>query len=226
VRTAWVVWSADGSRLYYGSERAGPWEVFTRAADASDDERQITNSGLAIVPEAMSPDGRELLVQTHRKETGGDLDLVSLDGRMQPALRSESQEFGDDFSPNGEWLVYHSDDSGRSEVYVRPRSGTGRFQISTEGGVDARWVDSGEILYSNGPKFMSARVQTSPSFSVSTPVLLFEHNFAEFDVARDGRILLVETLESAKSAGQLNVVVNWFEEIRKTPADSSRGQAR
>jgi Tol biopolymer transport system component len=215
VRTSWTVWSADGSRLYYGSERAGPWEIFTRAADGSDAERQITDSGLAIIPEDISPDGRELLVQVFRKETGGDIDLVSLDGRVQSLLQSESNEYADAFSPDGQWIVYHSDESGRSEVYVRRRNGPGRFQISTEGGVDARWVDPGEIVYSNGSKLMSARVQTSPSFSVATPALLFERNFADFDVSRDGRILLVETLESSASAGRMNVVVNWFEEIRK-----------
>jgi hypothetical protein len=62
---------------------------------------------------------------------------------------------------------------------------------------------------------MSVRVRTSPSFSASTPVLLFERNFADFDVARDGRILLVETLDSAATAGRMNVVVNWLEAIRK-----------
>ena len=214
VRTSWNVWSADGSRLYYGSERAGPWEIFTRAADSSDAERQITKTDGSIIPEAMSPDGREILAQTVRKETGGDVDLVTLDGRVEPIIRSENHEYADAFSPDGKWIVYHSDESGRPEVYVRPRVGTGRFQISTEGGIEACWVVPSEIVYSTGSKLMSVRVQTSPSFSVSTPVLLFERNFASFDVARDGRILLVETLESAV-AGRLNVVVNWFEEIRK-----------
>lgn len=170
---------------------------------------------LPTVPIAMSPDGRELLARTDRKETSGDVDLVSLDGRVEPLVRSESDELPESFSPNGEWIAYHSDESGRSEVYVRRRSGTGRFQISTEGGVHARWVDPGEILYANGSKLMSVRVQTSPSFSVSTPVLLFERNFADFDVARDGQILLVETPESSALAGQMNVVVNWFGEIRR-----------
>jgi serine/threonine-protein kinase len=215
VRTAWAVWSADGARVFYGSEQVGPWEVYTRAADASDPERQLTKSGLSLVPEAVSPDGREILVQSYRKETGGDIDVVSLDGRVESLLQSESHENPDAYSPDGQWIVYHSDDSGRSEVYVRPRDGTGRFQISTEGGVEACWVEPGEIVYSNGRKLMSVRVRTSPSFSASTPVLLFERNFADFDVARDGRILLVETLDSAATAGRMNVVVNWLEEIRK-----------
>jgi len=216
VRTSWNVWAPDGLRLYYGSERAGPWELFTRAADASDPERQITrNTDGSIIPETVSPDGREILAQSVRKETGNDIDIVTLDGRVQPFIRSENHEHPDAFSPDGKWIVYHSDESGRPEVYVRPRSGAGRIQISTEGGIEARWVVSNEIIYSTGSKLFSVSVQTSPSLSVSKPVLLFERDFAAFDVASDGRILLVETLESSASAGRLNVVVNWFEEIGK-----------
>jgi eukaryotic-like serine/threonine-protein kinase len=213
VRTIWPTWSPDGSRLYYGSERAGPWAIYTRAADGSDEEQRVTNSSDSLIPVAISPDGGEIMARSVRKETGGDIDLVSLDGSVQPFVRSENHDHPSAFSPDGRWIVYSSDESGRPEVYVRPRSGTGRFQISNAGGSQACWVVQDEIIYSSGSKLMSVRVQTSPSFTASAPELLFERNFATFDVARDGRILLVEAPDTPASSGQLNVVVNWFAEI-------------
>ena len=213
VRTSWNVWAADGSRLYYGSERVGPWEIFTRSVDGSDTERQLTRSGGPLSPEVMSPDGAELLAQRVRKETGNDVDVVTLDGRVQPLIQTEYHEYGHGISADGKWVIYHSDESGRHELYARPRTGHGRVQISTEGGTEARWPPGDEIIYANGTKLMSVRVQTSPTFSASVPALLFERNFSDFDIARDGRILLVEAPEASTASGRMNVVVNWFEEI-------------
>ena len=82
---------------------------------------------------------------------------------------------------------------GQNEVYVRPRSGaSGRWQISNQGGTQPRWVLDNEIAYLNGTKIMTVAVKTSPTFTAGTPKLLFEKNASDFDLARDGRVLIVE----------------------------------
>lgn len=213
-RAAWPVWSSDGSRVYYASESAGPWQIFTRAADGSDAERQVSKTDAAVVPLMMSPDGRELLVRSDRKETAGDLDLMDLDGRIRPFLRTEADEHPGAFSPDGRWIAYSSDESGREEIYVRPADGaTGRWQISNEGGADPRWALPDEIAYLQGSRIMAVSVKTSPAFSAGTPRLLVDRNASDFDLTRDGRILIAEAPDPA-SPGRLNVVLNWFEELR------------
>ena len=111
--------------------------------------------------------------------------------------------------------AYWSDESGRNEVYVRPRSGSGRWQISNHGGTEPRWVADDEIAYLNGTKIMTVPVKTSPVFTAGTPRLLLDANASDFDLARDGRVLMVEALDPAAAQGRLNVVVNWFEEIQR-----------
>ena len=213
-RVAWPNWSSDGSRVYYASERLGWWQIFTRAADGSDEERQISKMDSAVVPLAMSPDGREMLVRSDRKETAGEVDLMDLEGRIRPFARSEADEHPGAFSPDGRWIAYSSDESGREEIYVRPVSGAGRWQISIEGGTSPRWALPDEIAYLQGSKIMAVSVKTAPAFSAGTPRLLVERNASDFDLAREGRILIAEAPDAA-SPGRLNVVVNWFEELRR-----------
>ena len=212
-RATFPIWSSDGTRLYYASEREGPWQVYTRAADASDEEKRLSNSEQPTVPMAVSPDGGTLLVRTDRKETGSDIDLMALDGTLRPLVRSEADEFATAFSPDGRFIVYQSDESGRYEIYVRPVSGNGRWQISTEGGREARWALQNEITYLGPSHMMAAAVKAEPSFSVGIPQPLLEGSFATYDITRDGRILAIGS-QAAAAPGRLNVVVNWFEEIR------------
>ena len=93
--------------------------------------------------------------------------------------------------------------------------GSGRWQISNEGGTQPRWVLDDEIAYLSGTKIMTVPVKTSPGFTAGTPRLLFNANASDFDLARDGRVLIVEAPDPAAAPGRLNVVVNWFEEIRR-----------
>jgi eukaryotic-like serine/threonine-protein kinase len=213
-RATFPVWSVDGSRVYYASERSGPWQIYTRAADASDEERRVSNSEEPTVPTAVSPDGGTLLVRTDRKETGSDIDLMTLDGSIRPLLRSAADEFATAFSPDGQFIVYQSDESGRFEIYVRPVSGSGRWQVSTEGGREPRWALPDEITYLTASHLMAAPVKSEPSFSVGVPQPMLEGSFAAFDITPDSRILAIGSRESSDALGRLNVVVNWFEEIR------------
>jgi eukaryotic-like serine/threonine-protein kinase len=216
-RMGWPMWSADGKRIFYASERSGPWQVWSRAADGSDEERQISNTAdYSATPSAVSPDGTEVLVHADRKDTATDVEVLDLSGAIRPLVRSDANDDGGTYSPDGKWIAYWSDESGRNEVYVRPRSGaSGRWQISNEGGTAPRWVLDDEIAYLSGTKIMTVPVKTSPVFTAGTPRLLLDANASDFDLARDGRVLIVEALDPSAAPGRLNVVVNWFEEIRR-----------
>jgi len=213
-RTNAPLWSRDGSRIYYSSERKGPWQIFSRASDASDQERLVSPVE-SLIPFDVSPDGREISVEAVRKETGADLAIVSTDGQFRDLVQSDSDETGGRFSPDGKWMVYTSDESGRRELYVRSTASVpGRWQISTDGGSDARWITPGEILYLKTGKMMAVSVKTEPTFTAGTPEVLFEHNIAAYDVARDGRILISEGPDPSRASGQMNVVINWFEDVK------------
>jgi Tol biopolymer transport system component len=213
-RTSAPIWSHDGSRIYYASEKKGPWQVFSRASDASDQEQQVSPVESIILYDA-SPDGRNLAVEVVRKETGADLAILSTAGQLRDLVQGDGDETQGHFSPDGKWIVYTSDESGRREVYVRStENAPGRWQISTDGGSSPRWVTPGEILYLNSGKVMAVAIRTGPGFSVGTPEVLFEHNIADYDVAHDGRIIISEGPDPSRATGQMNVVINWFEDVK------------
>jgi hypothetical protein len=128
--------------------------------------------------------------------------------KRAPLLRRATE------STRGKWIAWESDESGRAEVYVRSSAGEpGRWQISTDGGGNPRWVRGNEIIFQNGSKLMSVAVETRPLFNAAPAQLLFERAIANYDVAADGRIVIQEA-PNAAGPGQLNVVLNWFEEVR------------
>ena len=117
-----------------------------------------------------------------------------------------------------------SDESGRLEVYVQPYPGPGgKWQISTEGGVQPVWARSGrELFYRNGDRMMVVDIGTEPTFSPGRPSVLFEGQFvslpytANYDVAPDGqRFLMIQPIAQEGASSQINVVLNWFEELKQ-----------
>ena len=135
------------------------------------------------------------------------------------------------FSPDGHWLAYISDESGRQEIFVQPYPGPGgKWQISTEGGNEPAWSRNGrELFFRSGSKMMAVEVTTQPTFSAGKPKVLFEGQYlavtpgltgTAFDVSSDGqRFLMVKETERAAPNAQINVVLNWSEELkRRVPA--------
>ena len=132
------------------------------------------------------------------------------------------------FSPDGKWVAYRSEETGRSEIYVVPYPGPGgRVPVSSGGGTGFRWSRSGrELFYRNGDKLMAVAIETSPTFRAGTPKLLFEkryHNVAWDVDADDKRFLIIHqpSLQQA-TAEHLSVVLNWFEELRRRVPPVSR----
>jgi len=146
--------------------------------------------------------------------------------KAQPFLRTPFNESVPRFSPDGRWLAYISDESGRYEIYVQPYPGPGgKWQISTEGGTEPVWNPNGrELFYRSGNKMMAVEITTQPSFSAGRPRMLFEGQyvptpvtFPNYDVSPDGqRFLMIKPSEQAQAAPtQINVVLNWFEELKQ-----------
>jgi len=216
MRTHSPIWSPDGKRVAYASERNGSWNLYWRAADGSDQEQLIARSDVSSVPTDFSSDGKQLLVGSISERTGFDVVTLSLsDRRIRPVEQSENEEGDGVFSPDGRWIAYVSDESGRQEVYVHRFSGEGgKYQISTDGGTRPAWRRN-EIFYRCGSKMMAVTVRTEPEFAADTPRVLFETTFSDFDVTRDGqRFVIIQQKEKSAGGDHLNVVVNWFDDLR------------
>jgi Tol biopolymer transport system component len=216
-----VLWTPDGKRLTYQGNRGGYRNLFWRAADGTGPEEQLTMGEEAEFPSSWSPDGKVLAFWRASLTTAQDIWLLSVEGdrKPQPFLQSPFSENWSGFSPDGRWLAYQSDESGRYEVYVRSFPGPGgKWQISTDGAIGTPlWAASGrELFYPNGNKWMVVDVQTQPTFRPGRPRVLFEVNYEIGDVTRDGQqFLAVQPVEPEQPATQIHVVLNWSEELKK-----------
>jgi eukaryotic-like serine/threonine-protein kinase len=225
------IWTPDGKHLTFTSRSTptGSLNLYWISVDGSGAAESLAMSENAQVPGSWSPDGQVLAFSEENPTTGWDIWVLRLGGdrQRQPLLQTPSNEQAPMFSPDGRWLAYQSDESGRDEVYVRafPDS-AGRSQVSTDGGSGPVWGRNGrELFYQNGDKMMAAAVQTQKStFVAARPKLLFEGHYetdvypsyANYDVGLDGqRFLMIKTSEEERAATQINVVLNWFEELKR-----------
>jgi dipeptidyl aminopeptidase/acylaminoacyl peptidase len=169
----------------------------------------------------VSPDGRFLVYETSDPKTRIDLWILPLSGDRTPAplVTSPFDEFAAQFSPDGRWIAYTSNESGRGEVYVQSFPGPGgKWQVSAAGGGTPRWTrDRKQLLYygSDG-RLMAAAVRLAPAFEASAPVPLFKVALLEapdrqYEVSHDGsRILANVVVGGTESLSRpLNVVVDW-----------------
>ncbi len=221
------IWTPDGSRLAFASSRPGePRTVFLKAADGSGDEDVLLTSEYHSHVGSFSPDGQVLAFVEIHPTTHEDLWVFQLEGgEPRPFLQTLFTEASPSFSPDGKWLAYNSDKSGRQEVYVQPFPGPGRvWQISSQGGEEPLWALNGgqiELFYRNGDRMLVVDITTEASLSVGNPRLLFEGRYwstawplTNYDVSPDGqRFLMVK--EDRSAVTQINVVLNWFEELKR-----------
>ncbi len=215
------IWSPDGKRVAFTASRAGqPRSIFWKPAGGGAEEL------LATAPHHLhltswSPDGRFLLYYQMAPNTGQDIWLLPLEGdrKPRPMLQTPFNESDAKFSPDGRWVAYVSDETGRNEVYVQAYPGPGgKSQISTEGGTEPAWARSGrELFYRNGDKMMAVTLETKPGFTAGTPRLLFQGQYEPtYDVAPDGqRFLMIKAGAQGAAPVQLQLVLNWFEELKR-----------
>ena len=216
----------DGRRLAYRETRTGTRNVFWTMADGSGAEERLTTGEGNQSPTSWSPDGQALAIVDNSTTGATHLMLLRLsDHKLQPLLHTPFNEGGGQFSPDGRWLAYASDESGRFEVYVQAYPGPGgKWQISTDGGTGPIWNRSGlELFYRSANKLMAVNVTTHPSFSSGKPKMLFEGSFLSegpvfpsYDVSPGGqRFLMIQPVDQGQTAStQINVVLNWTEELK------------
>ena len=226
------VWTLDGKRLAFASYRAGSRNLFWMQADGTGEVEQLSTSVERQAPWSWSPDG--LLAYTQTTDgVASDIWVLPLDGERKPRefLATPFFERAPMFSPDGRWMALNSDRSGQFEVYVTSYPGPGGMvQISINGGIAPRWAPNGkELFYRNQDKMMAVSIQTEPTFEAGTPRLLFEGATVRrgigrtgrnsYDVDSEGRFLM--SREEEQAPGQINVVLNWFEELtRLVPVDN------
>jgi serine/threonine-protein kinase len=221
------VWTPDGRRLIFNTGKLGPTEILTKAFDNTAAETSLAR-GDQIVPFSLTPDGKTLVYVVVDPKTLPDIWSLNMDDplKRRPFLQTPFREGGPAISPDGYWIAYVSDESGRSEVYVRPFPGPGqKWTISTDGGSEPVWPrKSDQIFYRNGDAMMVVDVKTTPEFSASKPRRLFEHAYersdaywSNYDATPDGRRLLMlrAITTSPPAQRQINVVLNWVDELKQ-----------
>jgi len=223
------VWSPDGKRIAVISNKDGAQNTYWQMADGSGGLERLNTSPDVTSPTSFSPDGKVLALNQVDPVTRRDIMLVQLsDLKEQPFLQTPFNETAARFSPDGHWIAYSSDESGRWEIYVQPYPGPGgKWQISTDGGTEPVWNPNGrELFYRNGDKMMAADINARPAFSAGKPHMLFAEEYGsapgsdsapEYDVSPDGqRFLMLKDAEgSAVSQSQIIVVQNWAEELKR-----------
>jgi serine/threonine-protein kinase len=226
------VWSPDGRRLAFNSMRyeKSRGNAFWQASDGSGTvERLAEGGGAQIFPTSFSPDGSRLLVygdDASSDQDNDDIAVIQLQGerRVIPLMRTMFNEQHPEVSPDGRWLAYNSDESGRHEVYVRPFPDIerGRWQVSTAGGSQPTWARNGrELFFRSGTAVMSVPIKTEPGFASGNPTVVFQGEYATppgrtYDVSPDGRrFLMIKEATQDKPQAPIILVQNWQEELKR-----------
>ena len=212
------IWSPDGVRVVFASNRKGVLDLYQKPADGSGSEQLLLQSAEAKWPNAWSPDGRFILYNS--SQNNGDLMLLPLSGARKPYpfLSTPFNENQGIFSADGKWVAYQSNESGRFEIYVRPFPGPGgQWQVSTGGGTSPRWRSDGKELYYLAPDnkllAVAAAVQGT-TFVPGTPQVLFQTHpppvapKQQYDVSRDGRFLINTELQDTATE-PIHLLLNW-----------------
>jgi Tol biopolymer transport system component len=225
------IWSSDSKQIAFTSIRAAGPGTYLKAANGAGNEELVGASASPVATYDWSRDGRYILHLAIGPTTGPDLMVYDSKVRKSsPAVQTQFNESQGQFSPDGRWIAYSSDESARYEIYVRNFGGQpSRFQISANGGGQARWRGDGKELYYISPegKMMAVTVKTGAvSFEREAPRVLFEARALlgasgsgpqgyVYDVTPDGRRFLVIDNASEAKAQPLTLITNWQSGLRK-----------
>ena len=170
------VWSPDGSRVYFSSDRAGMYDIYSQSDDGVSAPQVVWKGGDDKHPASISPDGKTLLATLYSRKTKEDLWIVPLDGGApRPWIVTDGAETTMSFSPDGQWITYVSDHSGQLETYVAAFPDGRSYQVSTSGGGGAEWShDGSRVIFADGINVYAADVKRSGKVAtVGKPVVLF-----------------------------------------------------
>jgi Tol biopolymer transport system component len=223
------VWSPDGHSVVFSSFRNGFSDLYRKAVDGSGTDALLVTSSQIKIPTDWSRDGRYLLYFSIDPQTKADLWVQPMTGDQKPwlFLKSPFDEKYGQFSPDGRFVAYQSDESGRYEIYLRPFTPPGKaanptggqWQISTDGGIQPRWSPDGRELYYLDPHGRMMAVPIMLPVAPGKPELLFPTRILgggveaqqgfQYAVARDGRFLIDTVVEDNKSTAPIRLIQNW-----------------
>ena len=219
-------WTPDGRSVAFVSARGGGTHFYVRRADGSGQAELLLDEEQSIYELTYSPDGEWLMYRRHEQEQDdGSLYAVRVGADSAVALvATEYEETSPAVSPDGRWLAYVSDESGRWHVYVRPFPNTndGRWLVSTGGGQEPVWAHSGrELFYKGSGNLMVVEVLPGPTFVTGERRVLFSTRgfrstpfHQQYDVTPDDqRFVMIRNL-GGQEASELIVVENFFEELK------------
>jgi eukaryotic-like serine/threonine-protein kinase len=221
------IWSPDGTRIIFSSNRGGHFDLYRKSADGSGAEELLYADGLNKYPTSWSPDGKFVMYwASGDPKTGADIWVLPLEGERKPFpfLKTAFTEQGGPFSPDGRWIAYASDESGRPEIYVVPFPGPGgKRQVSTSGGGFPRWRKDGKELFYLAPdgRLMAAEigikaveVEIGAVRPLSGPLQLDLQGFP-YDVSADGQRFLAIVRNEQSAPEPLTLVQNWTSGLKK-----------
>jgi eukaryotic-like serine/threonine-protein kinase len=221
------IWSPDSSRIVFNSRQKGHLDLYQKAASGAGAEELLFQDSLDKFPVSWSPDGRFILYRSAGASTNFNLFVLPLSGDRKPfpflSIDTKFVMLFGQFSPDGQWIVYTSTESGRTEIYVAPfPSGGGKWQISTSGGSAPRWRRDGAEIFYLAPdnKLMAAAVNgKGSSFEVGAVRPLFQSNsigsISTFVVSADGQRFLINSASEQAASAPITVVLNWTAGLRK-----------
>lgn len=220
-----AIWSPDGTSLIFGADFKS---IYRKPVNGTGNEEPLLNGGINDRPLDWSPDGRFIVYQTFRSETGYDLFLLPVQGDPKPIpyLETPFNEGNAQFSPDGRWMAYASNESGHAQVYVQAiPAGGAKWQISSAGGDQPRWRRDGRELFyiSADQKLMAVPVKGGAIFEAGALQPLFEIDpfFSPitgafiYQPTADGQRFLVLSPVGGVTAPPINVVLNWQAGLRK-----------
>jgi serine/threonine-protein kinase len=225
-------WSRDGRDILFLSDRSGSFALYRQRADGSAPAQRIASDRRGLGEGFESPDGQWLVLRTADVVCCDILAMrPGVDSAPQPLVATSFRERSPTLSPDGKWLAYASDETGRFEVFVRPfpDAQSGKWQVSTDGGSLPHWSRQGdELFFVDGANDMQAvRVSTKPTFGILTKQRLFSATgyfgspWAQaYDVSPDGRRFLMLRVGSATGVGSVSLVLveNFVTELRRRMA--------
>ncbi len=219
------IWSPDGKQILFGANRGLGNQLHLKNADGSGSEEDVTDLG-AFVPVNVwdwSRDGKHVLFRQ-----GNELWYISRPERVaKPLLQAKWTVRNAQFSPDGRWMAYASNETGSMQIYVSPfLSGNGKWQVSSAGGQEPRWRQDGKELFYVSPegKMMAVAVTTGVSFKADSPIALFQthrrqpvssQDVFSYDVSGDGQRFLIITKMDEANAAPLAITLNWASEMEK-----------
>ncbi len=217
------IWNPDGKQIVFSSNRLTGFNLYVKSADGAEEEKLIAQDDSDKLPNDWSRDGKTILYTR-----GKDLWYVTLpDLKCAEFLKAPSVLRNGQFSPDGKWVAYASNETGKWQIYVTSfPDARGKWQVSADGGEQPRWRGDGKEVYYMAPdgKLMAAPVTTGVNFDAGTPVALFQsgarpaissNDTFDYGVSRDGQRFLIITQAKQEEAQPISVILNWSAKLNR-----------